>query len=507
MRALEVKNIIKQFPGVLANDKIDLSVDKGKIFAIVGENGAGKSTLMKIIYGLYTPTSGEIYVFGKKTDIKNPHDAINLKIGMVHQEFMLIPRFTVTQNIVLGDEPHKGLVFDYKKALKEVGELSEKFGLKIDPREKVANLPVGIQQKVEILKILRRGAEILIFDEPTAVLTPEETEDLFKTLIKLKEDGKTILFISHKLKEVIAIADKIAVLRRGKLQGVVEKKKTNEVELARMVVGRDVLLEIPKVKTKIGKEVINVHNLTVKNNRGIIGLKGVSFEVHAGEILGIAGVEGNGQAELVNALIGFTRPLKGKIIFNGEEIRLLTPYNLRTRGLAYITEDRKKRGLVLPFRARENIIMGQHTLYPFSKKGILNDTEIDKFSTKKLEEFDIRPRDIHARISNLSGGNQQKIILAKEMSTDHNFLLASQPTRGLDIGATEFVYKKLAEEKKKGIAILLISLELAEIMALSDKILVLYEGEIVGEMTPDKTNEEELGLMMLGLKRQKKVAK
>ena len=507
MKILEVKNIVKQFPGVLANDKINLSVDKGDIFAIVGENGAGKSTLMKIIYGLYAPTSGEIYVFGKKTDIKNPHDAIRLKIGMVHQEFMLIPRFTVTQNIVLGDEPHKGLVFDYKKALKEVGELSEKFGLKIDPREKVANLPVGIQQKVEILKILRRGAEILIFDEPTAVLTPEETEDLFKTLIKLKEDGKTILFISHKLKEVIAIADKIAVLRRGKLQGVVEKKKTNEVELARMVVGRDVLLEIPKVKTKIGEEVINVHNLTVKNNRGIIGLKGVSFEVHAGEILGIAGVEGNGQAELVNALIGFTRPLKGKIIFNGEEIRLLTPYNIRTRGLAYITEDRKKRGLVLPFRVRENIIMGQHTLYPFSKKGILNDTEIDKFSTKKLEEFDIRPRDIHARISNLSGGNQQKIILAKEMSTDHNFLLASQPTRGLDIGATEFVYKKLAEEKKKGIAILLISLELSEIMALSDKILVLYEGEIVGEMTPDETNEEELGLMMLGLKRQKKVAK
>jgi simple sugar transport system ATP-binding protein len=507
MRALEVKDIIKQFPGVLANDKINLSVDKGDIFAIVGENGAGKSTLMKIIYGLYTPTSGEIYVFDKKADIKNPHDAIRLKIGMVHQEFMLIPRFTVTQNIVLGDEPHKGLVFDYKKALKEVGELSEKYGLKIDPREKVANLPVGIQQKVEILKILRRGAEILIFDEPTAVLTPEETEDLFKTLIKLKKDGKTILFISHKLKEVIAIADKIAVLRRGKLQGVVEKKKTNEVELARMVVGRDVVLEIPRVETEIGKEIIKVRNLTVKNNRGIIGLKGVSFEVHAGEILGIAGVEGNGQSELVNALIGFVRPAKGGITFNGEEVKLLTPYNLRTKGLAYITEDRKGRGLVLPFRARENIIMGQHTLYPFSKNGILNDTEIDKFSTKKLEEFDIRPRDIHARISNLSGGNQQKLILVKEMSTDHNFLLASQPTRGLDIGATEFVYKKLAEEKKNGIAILLISLELSEIMALSDKILVLYEGEIVGEKTPDKTNEEELGLMMLGLKRQEKVVK
>jgi ABC-type uncharacterized transport system ATPase subunit len=505
MKALEVKNIVKQFPGVLANDKINLFANKGEIFAIVGENGAGKSTLMKIIYGLYTPTSGDIYIFDEKANIKNPHDAIRLKIGMVHQEFMLIPRFTVTQNIVLGDEPHKGIIFNYKKALIEVKDLSEKYRLKIDPREKVANLPVGIQQRVEILKILRRGAEILIFDEPTAVLTPEETEDLFKTLTKLKENGKTILFISHKLKEVITIADRIAVLRRGKLQGVVEKKNTNEVELARMVVGRDVVLEIPKVKTKIGKEVIAVTNLTVKNNRGIIGLKNVSFDVHASEIVGIAGVEGNGQSELVNALIGFTRPLKGKVIFNGEEIRLLTPYNLRTKGLAYITEDRKRRGLVLPFKIRENIIMGQHTLYPFSKNRILNDPEIDKFSTKKLEEFDIRPRDIYARISNLSGGNQQKIVLAKEMSTNHNFLLASQPTRGLDIGATEFVYKKLVEEKKKGIAILLISLELSEIMALSDKILVLYEGEIVGETTPDKTNEEELGLMMLGIKRQEKV--
>jgi ABC-type uncharacterized transport system ATPase subunit len=505
MKALEVKNIVKQFPGVLANDKINLFANKGEIFAIVGENGAGKSTLMKIIYGLYAPTSGDVYIFDEKANIKNPHDAIRLKIGMVHQEFMLIPRFTVTQNIVLGDEPHKGIIFNYKKALIEVKDLSEKYRLKIDPREKVANLPVGIQQRVEILKILRRGAEILIFDEPTAVLTPEETEDLFKTLIKLKENGKTILFISHKLKEVITIADRIAVLRRGKLQGVVEKKNTNEVELARMVVGRDVVLEIPKVKTKIGKEVIAVTNLTVKNNRGIIGLKNVSFDVHAGEIVGIAGVEGNGQSELVNALIGFTRPVKGRIKLNGEEIKLLTPYNLRTKGLAYITEDRKGRGLVLPFRIRENIIMGQHTLYPFSKNRILNYPEIDKFSTKKLEEFDIRPRDIYTRIENLSGGNQQKIVLAKEMSTNHNFLLASQPTRGLDIGATEFVYKKLVGEKKKGIAILLISLELSEIMGLSDKILVLYEGEIVGETTPDKTNEEELGLMMLGLKRQKKV--
>jgi len=505
MEALGVRNIVKQFPNVLANDKVTLSIEKGEIFALVGENGAGKSTLMKIVYGLYTPNSGEIYVFGKKEDIKTPQDSIKLKIGMVHQEFMLIPRFTVTQNIVLGDEPHKGFVFDYLRAISEVKEISDKFGLKIDPTEKVENLPVGIQQRVEILKILRRGAEILIFDEPTAVLTPEETSELFKTLNALKQDGKTIIFISHKLNEVMEIADRIGVMRRGELQGIVNKSETNERELARMMVGRDVVLELPKANVKAGDEVFSVSNLNVKNTKGILGLKGVSFSVHAREIVGIAGVEGNGQAELVNAILGFLKPTSGKISINGKEIKLITPYNMRTRGMSYIPEDRKRRGLVLPFRARENIIMGQHTLYPFSNRGILNDKEIDAFATKKLQEFDVRPPDIYSKAESFSGGNQQKIILAKEMSLKHNFLLASQPTRGLDIGATEFVYKMLVEEKKKGIGILLISLELSEIMGLSDRILVLYNGEIVGEVTPEETTEEELGLMMLGLKRKERV--
>jgi ABC-type uncharacterized transport system ATPase subunit len=505
MKALELRGITKQFPNVLANDNITLSVEKGEIFSIVGENGAGKSTLMKIVYGLYTPTSGEIYVFGKKVDMKTPQDAIKLKIGMVHQEFMLIPRFTVAENIVLGDEPHKGPIFDFRRAVREIRELSEKFGLKVEPTDKVGNLPVGIQQKVEILKILRRGAEILIFDEPTAVLTPEETDDLFKTLFALKESGKTILFISHKLKEVMTISDRIAVLRRGKLQGIVKKDETNERELARMMVGRNVVLEIPKVEAKPGPVVLSVRDLKVKNHRGIIGLKGVSFDVHAGEIVAIAGVEGNGQAELVNALIGFTRPIKGKIVLNGTEMKMVTPYNIRSNGMAYIPEDRKRRGLVLPFKVKENIIMGQHTLYPFSKKGVMNDPAVDDFSTKKLDEFDIRPRNIYVKAGNLSGGNQQKVIVARELSMKHNFLLASQPTRGLDIGAMEFVYNHLIEEKKKGVAILLISLELSEVLGLADRILVLYEGEIVGETTPSETNEQELGLMMLGLKRKERV--
>lgn len=499
MKALELKNITKQFPRVLANDNISFSVKKGEIFSIVGENGAGKSTLMKIVYGLYTPTSGEIYVFGKKVEMKSPQDAIKLKIGMVHQEFMLIPRFTVTENIVLGDEPRKGPIFDFKRAVKEIKELSEKYGLKVDPKEKVGNLPVGIQQRVEILKILRRGAEILIFDEPTAVLTPEETEDLFKTLRALKESGKTILFISHKLKEVMEISDRIAVLRRGKLQGIVKKEDTNERELARMMVGRDVVLEIPRVEVKKGPVVLSVKNLAVKDHRGILKLKGVSFDVHSGEVVGIAGVEGNGQAELVNALIGFSKPVKGTVTLNGSEMRMITPYDVRRKGMAYIPEDRKRRGLVLPFKVKENIIMGQHTLYPFSKRGVLNDKAIDDFATKKLDEFDIRPRDIYVKAGNLSGGNQQKVIVAREMSMKHNFLLASQPTRGLDIGAMEFVYNHIIEEKKKGVAILLISLELSEIMGLSDRILVLYEGKIVGETAPDKTTEEELGMMMLGV--------
>jgi len=505
MTALEVRGICKMFPGNLANDNISFSVEKGEIFAIVGENGAGKSTLMNIIYGIYTPTGGNILVNEQDCRIRSVEDAIKLKMGMVHQEFMLIPRFTVTQNIVIGDEPHKGIFFDYSRAVREVRELSERVSLAVDPEALVGDLPVGIQQRVEILKVLRRGAEILIFDEPTAVLTPEETEELFVTMRKLQAEGKTILFISHKLKEVMEIADRIAVLRRGKLQGIVNKKDTNEEELARMMVGRNVVLEIPKVEVPVGAVAFACHDLHVKNNRGYEAVRGMSFDVRGGEIVGIAGVQGNGQDELVNAMIGFTRPTAGSMELNGKNMHLVTTAQLRKEGMSYITEDRARRGLVMPYTVRENVVMGQHLRKPFSSGIRMDYDKIGEFAQGKVKEYDIRPGDIFDTAGSLSGGNQQKLILARELSLPHNLLIASQPTRGLDVGATEFVYHKLLEEKQAGKAILLISLELSEILGLADRILVMFEGRIVGETTPDKTTEEALGLLMLGVGVDKKV--
>ncbi|HEY9094067.1 MAG TPA: ABC transporter ATP-binding protein [Candidatus Cryosericum sp.] len=505
MKALEVRNISKMFPGNLANDNISFSVEKGEIFAIVGENGAGKSTLMNIIYGIYTPTAGEIYVNEQKARIRSAEDAIQLHMGMVHQEFMLIPRFTVAQNIVVGDEPRKGIFFDYTRAVREVKELSDKVSLTVDATAITGDLPVGIQQRVEILKVLRRGAEILIFDEPTAVLTPEETQELFVTMRKLQSQGKTILFISHKLKEVMDIADRIAVLRRGKLQGIVNKKDTNEEELARMMVGRNVVLEIPKVEASVGPVAFSCHDLRVKNARGMETVKDVSFDVRGGEIVGIAGVQGNGQDELVNAMIGFTRPTSGSMELNGKSMRLVTTAELRRQGMSYITEDRARRGLVMPYTVRDNSVMGQHLNAPFSKGLRMDYNKIAEFAEGKVKEYDIRPGDVLDTAGSLSGGNQQKLILARELSLPHNFLIASQPTRGLDVGATEFVYRKLLEEKKSGKAILLISLELSEILGLSDRILVMFEGRIVGETTPDKTTEEALGLLMLGVGVDRKV--
>jgi len=500
--AVEVKNITKEFPGVLANDNISLSIKKGEVFAIVGENGAGKTTLMNIIYGLYTQDSGEIYIFGKKITHHSPRKAIEMGIGMVHQHFMLIPKFTVYENIILGEEFRKnGFVLDRKRAIEEVKKISEMYGLKVDPEEKVENLPVGIQQRVEILKVLFRGAEILILDEPTAVLTPQETEELFETIRALKKKGKTVIFISHKLKEVLSIADRIAVLKNGRVMGIKDASETDERELARLMVGRDVVLEVPKKEKKPGEVILEVKDLVVMSDKGIPAIKGISFKLRRSEILGIAGVEGNGQKELVEALTGL-RPIKsGRIIIKGEEVKEFDPWFFRRGGIAHIPEDRRKRGLILPFTVSHNLFLGRQRESYFSRGSFLNKKNINEYGKAKVLEYDIRPHNPNLKVDALSGGNQQKVVVAREVSYDPDILVASQPTRGLDVGAIEFVHKKLVEQRDSGKAVLLISLELDEIMMLSDRIAVLFNGEIVGELPADKATEEELGLLMLGLKR------
>jgi simple sugar transport system ATP-binding protein len=503
--AVELKNITKVFPGIIANDRISLDIKKGEVFAIVGENGAGKTTLMNIIYGLYTQDSGEIYIFGKKIIHNSPGKAIEMGIGMVHQHFMLIPKFTVAENIILGEEFVKsGIVLDIKRGIEEVRKISEKYGLKVEPNEKVGNLPVGIQQRVEILKVLFRGAKILILDEPTAVLTPQEAKELFETINALKSTGKTVIFISHKLREVLEIADRIAVFKNGKLMGIEDVKGTTERELARLMVGRDVVFEIPKKEKSPGDFVLEIENLVVMSDKDIPAVKGISFKLRSSEILGFAGVEGNGQRELVEALTGL-RPIKeGKILIRGREVKKFNPWFFRESGVAHIPEDRRDRGLVLPFTVAYNLFIGRQRENYFSKGIFLNRKNIDEFGNKKVLEYDIRPHNPNLVVDSLSGGNQQKVVVAREISYDPDILIAAQPTRGLDVGASEFVHHKLVEQRDSGKAVLLISFELDEIMMLSDRIAVLYGGEIVGELPAEKATEEELGLLMLGLKRYEK---
>ncbi len=505
VNAIEVKNITKVFPEVVANDNISFEIKKGEIFAIIGENGAGKTTLMNILYGLYTPDSGDVYIGGKKIIHNSPKKAIDLGVGMVHQHFMLIPKFSVTDNIVLGQEfTVNGLVLDQKKSIQSVREISEKYKLKVDPEEKVENLSVGVQQRVEILKVLFRGAVILILDEPTAVLTPQESRELFDTIRALKEQGKTVIFISHKLKEVLEIADRIAVLKNGRVVGIKGKEETSEKDLARMMVGRDVIFESPKKYAEPGEVTLAVENITIIGDKGIPTVKNISFKLRKSEILGIAGIEGNGQAELVEALTGL-RPIEsGTIKINDQVIEEFTPWNIRKKGVAHIPEDRRKRGLILPFTVSYNLILGRQREKNFSRSILLNNSGISKYSEGKIDEFDIRPRNKNLKTESLSGGNQQKIIVAREISYNPEILIASQPTRGLDVGAIEFVHKRLVDQREFGKAILLISLELEEIMMLSDRIAVIYNGEFVGILNRNEASEEEIGLLMLGAKRQPK---
>ncbi|QTA38848.1 ABC transporter ATP-binding protein [Thermosipho ferrireducens] len=490
--------IVKRFPGVLANDHVTLKVKKGDIHAIVGENGAGKSTLMNQLYGLYHPDAGDIFINGKKVKIRGPRDAIREGIGMVHQHFMLVDTLTVAENVVLGSEPTKGLNFDLKKARNEVKELSEKYGLLVDVDAKIEDIPVGMQQRVEIIKTLYRGANIIILDEPTAVLTPQEVEELFEIMRKLKADGKTILFISHKLHEVMEISDRITVMRLGKVTGELETSKTNPKEIARHMVGRDVVLRVEKEPHKAKDIIFEIRDLRVRDNRNLEAVKGISFAVRKGEIVGIAGVAGNGQTELVEAITGLRKVESGQIIFNGEDVTGATVKELRQFGMAHIPEDRLKHGLIKEFEAYYNVILGQHYNRPFSNGTFLNHKAMFEYTKALMEEFDVRPRIIEHLGGNFSGGNQQKLVVGREIKMNPKFIVVAQPTRGLDVGAIEFIHKQILRLRAQDVGVLLISMELEEIFSLSDRILVMYEGEIMGEVKPEETTIEEVGLMMTG---------
>jgi ABC-type uncharacterized transport system ATPase subunit len=502
---LELKGVTKRFPGVVANDGVNFDLRKGEVHALLGENGAGKSTLMNILYGLYHPDEGEFLMNGKPLRISSPREAIDAGIGMVHQHFMLIPVMTVAENIVLAAEPTKGPFLDEHAAEARVRDLSERFGLAVRPHAVIETISVGMQQRVEILKALYRGAEILILDEPTGVLTPQEAEELFAIVNSLKAEGKSIIFISHKLNEVLEIADRITVLRRGKTIDTVPREGATEEGLARLMVGRDVVLRVEKTPAQPGDPLLVVENLRVDDERGLEAVRGVSFEVKAGEIVGIAGVDGNGQSELIDAITGLRRAKSGSILAGTEELTKDSPRECLDAGVGHIPEDRQRRGLVLDFNLAENIALHDYRKEPESKWGWLFPKQLIARAKKLLVEFDVRGGGPLTRAASLSGGNQQKVIIAREVSRDPNILVAAQPTRGLDVGAIEFVHRRLIEERDEGRGILLVSFELDEILSLSDRILVFYEGEIVSEFSPD-VSEEEIGFAMLGGKREKSAA-
>jgi general nucleoside transport system ATP-binding protein len=495
---LELRGITKEFPGTLANDHIDLDLARGEVHALLGENGAGKSTLVNVLYGLYRPDEGEIRVRGTPVAFHSPRDAIAQGIGMVHQHFMLIPVMTVAENIVLGSEPsEKGIFLDYSAARARVRELAGAFGFGLDPDARVEDITVGQQQRVEIVKALFRSAEILILDEPTAVLTPQESAELFGILRTLTREGMSIIFITHKLNEVLDIADRVTVLRRGKLIETLETSTATEASLARLMVGREVLLRVDKETHPAGEPLLEVEGLSVRDDRGLQKVKDVSFQVRAGEIVGIAGVDGNGQTELIDALSGLRKPESGRIVLAGTDV---TGDSVRAHfddGLGHIPEDRQRRGLVLEFSIAENVALHEYRKPPDSRFGWLRPRELVERARKLIREFDVRGGGPQTEAKALSGGNQQKVILAREIDRDPKVLIAAQPTRGLDVGAIEFIHRRLVEERDEGRGVLLVSLELEEVLSLSDRILVLFEGELVGEFPPT-TSEEELGLAMTG---------
>ena len=501
---IEMRNIVKKFGDFVANDGINLTVHKGEIHAILGENGAGKSTLMNQLYGLFKPTSGDILVNGKKIEMNNPRDAIDAGIGMVHQHFMLVQPFTVTENIVLGTEPTKGIALDMVTARKNVVEISERYGLSIDPDAKIEDISVGMQQRTEILKMLYRDNEILIFDEPTAVLTPQEIDELMEIMRGFKAEGKSILFISHKLAEIMAVADRVTVLRKGKYVGTVDTCDTDKQSLSNMMVGRPVQLEVSKEEAKPGEAVMCVRNMCVPSRRNKKNaVNNVSFDVRAGEIVCIAGIDGNGQTELVYGLTGLEKVSSGSIKLCGEEIASAPIRN--RKNLSHIPEDRHKHGLVLDFSLEQNKVLQRFQEPQFQKMGFINNGAVREYADKLIAQYDVRSgQGAVTRARSMSGGNQQKAIIAREVDRDKPLIVAVQPTRGLDVGAIEYIHSQLVAQRDAGKAVLLVSLELDEVMNLSDRILVMYEGEIVGELDPKKTTVAELGLYMSGAKRSEK---
>ncbi|MCR2807232.1 ABC transporter ATP-binding protein [Paenibacillus soyae] len=495
---VQLKGITKRFPGLVANDSINFELKKGEIHALLGENGAGKSTLMNILFGLYQPDEGEIWINGQKTVIDGASKAIDLGIGMVHQHFKLVQPFTVAENIVLGNEPKKGMTVDYKLANQKVKSISERYGLKVDPQMRIQDITVGMQQRVEILKTLYRGAEIVIFDEPTAVLTVQEIEELLTIIRNLAAEGKSIIIITHKLKEVMALSDTVTVIRRGKVISTVKTSETNERQLAELMVGRDVNFKVEKTKRQAGEVVLSVDNLRMKGDQSKMALDGTSFQVRAGEIFGIAGVDGNGQSELIYAITGMRKVQSGKVTLGGRDLTNATPRSVSTAGVGHIPEDRHKHGLVLDFSLSENMILNTYFKPEYGKSGFIDYKAMDELADKLVKEYDVRTSGIHTHARALSGGNQQKAIIAREINKDPDLIIAVQPTRGLDIGAIEFVHKRLVDARNEGKAVLLVSFELDELYALSDRIAVMYEGKLVGEVDADERNDEQLGLLMAG---------
>jgi ABC-type uncharacterized transport system ATPase subunit len=496
--AIEMRGIVKRFPGVVANDGIDLVVSRGEIHALLGENGAGKSTLMNILFGLYHPDEGEIRVAGQQVRFHGPRDAVDAGLGMVHQHFMLIPRFTVTENVILGSEGDHIFRLDRQAAARRVAELAEAYGLRVDPRARVGDLPVGMQQRVEILRALYQGGQTLILDEPTALLTPQEVEELYGIVNRLRADGGTIVFITHKLREVAAVSDRVTVIRRGRTVGTRQTAGTSAAELAELMVGREVMLRVDRPPAHPSDPVLTADDLVVTGSRGEQALRGLNLTVRRGEIVGLCGVEGNGQAELVETLAGLRRPDRGRVMLNGRDVTNAGPHERRQTGLSYIPEDRHGRGLVLDFSLTENVLLGNCEDPPFSHGGRVDGETSEAITGALMRQFDVRAPSPATPARALSGGNQQKLVIARELHREPDMLLAIQPTRGLDVGAIEFVHRQLVAERDKGRGVLLISFDLDEILDLSDRILVIFQGRIAGEFTSGNVSRTELGLRMGG---------